>query len=79
MKPGEIGYADALRAFIPKVVGATVEQTGIGLRLEFDGGAIALHPSIDELVGPEIALLQGFADKRWMCWRPGEESFDDVG
>lgn len=78
VKPGEIGYADTLRAFIPKVVGATVEQTGIGLRLEFDGGAIVLHPRIEELVGPEIAMLQGFADKQWMCWRRGEESFEDV-
>lgn len=79
VKFGDIGYADALRAFIPKVVEATVEQTGIGLRLEFDGGgAIALHPRVDELVGPEIALLGGFADKHWMCWRPGEKSFEDV-
>ena len=30
------------------------------------------------MLGPEIALLSGFVDGRWMCWRPGEESFDDL-
>jgi hypothetical protein len=39
------------------------EATGVGLRVELDGGAIALHPSREELTGPEIALLQG--SKTW--------------
>jgi len=72
------GYADALCTFIPKVVTETHEQTGIGLRLEFDGDAIVLHPRFQDLVGPEIALLQGFEDGAWMCWRPGEEAFEDL-
>ena len=76
--PGQLGYADALRAFIPDHVVATVEETGRGLRIEFDEGAIRLHPAIDEVPGPEIALLSGFKDREWMCWRPGEESFEDV-
>lgn len=77
--PGQVGYADALRAFIPGHVVATLEQTGRGLRIEFDKGAIVLHPDIEDVLpGPEIALLDGFEDRRWMCWRPGEVSFEDV-
>lgn len=75
---GQVGYADALRGLIPGVVRRTREETGVGLRIEFDGGAIVVHPSRDDLVGPEIALLQGFEDGRWVCWRPGEESFEDL-
>lgn len=77
--PGQVGYADALRAFIPGHVVATLEQTGRGLRIEFDKGAIVLHPDIEDVLpGPEIASLNGFEDRRWMCWRPGEVSFEDV-
>ncbi|MFI5916868.1 hypothetical protein [Dactylosporangium sp. NPDC051541] len=76
--PGQEGYADALRSFVPSRVVATVEETGRGLRIEFDGGAIRLHPEADEVPGPEIALLSGFEDGRWMCWRPGEQSFEDL-
>jgi hypothetical protein len=76
--PGQVGYADALRAFIPGHVVATVEETGRGLRIEFDGGAICLHPDVDDVPGPEIALLSGFKDGHWMGWRPGEESFQDL-
>lgn len=75
---GQIGYADALRSLIPEVVRQTREGTGIGLRIEFDDRAIVVHPNRDDLVGPEIALLQGFEDRQWMCWRPGEESFEDL-
>ena len=75
---GQVGWADALRALISGQVVATAERAGQGLRVEFDGAAIRLHPDIDEETGPEIALLTGFKDGRWMCWRPGEESFEDV-
>ena len=75
---GQVGYADALRGLIPGVVRRTREATGVGLRIEFDDGAIVVHPSGDDLVGPEIALLNGFEDRHWMCWRPGEESFEDL-
>jgi hypothetical protein len=74
----DLGYADALRALIPQSVVATAEQTGIGLRLEFEGGAIVVHPLRDDVPSPEIALLGGFTDGRWMCWRPGEDSFEDL-
>jgi len=76
--PGQLGYADAQRALIPGEVVATSEATGSGLRIAFEAGAIALQPRLDELTGPEIALLGGFQDGRWMCWRPGEESCEDL-
>ena len=72
------GQLDNLRGLIPGTVRQTREETGVGLRIEFDGGAIVVRPSRDDLVGPEIALLQGFEDRHWMCWRPGEESFEDL-
>ena len=75
---GQVGYADALRACIPGRVVATVEETGRGLRIEFVEAAICLHPKVGEVPGPEIALLSGFKDGHWMCWRPGEESFEDL-
>jgi len=75
---GQLGYADALTALIPSEVVATSEATGSGLRIEFDARAIVLHPRFDEYTGPEIAVLDGFQDGQWMCWRPGEESFEDL-
>lgn len=75
---GELGYADALVALIPDEVVRTTERTGSGLRIEFASATVVLHPRFDDLVGPEIALLGGFADGQWMCWRPGEESFEDL-
>ena len=47
-------------------------------RIEFASGTVVLHPRFDDCAGPEIAYLSGFADGQWMCWRPGEESFEDV-
>ncbi|WP_436532872.1 hypothetical protein [Actinoplanes sp. HUAS TT8] len=76
--PGQLGWADALRALIPRPVVATAEKTGQGLRIEFDTGTIRLHPETGDQIGPEIALLTGFKDGRWMCWRPGEDSFEDL-
>jgi hypothetical protein len=72
------GYGDALRALIPQEVSSTVEQTGRGIVISFQTGRISIHPVFDELVGPEIAKLSGFADRAWMVWRPGEESFEDL-
>ena len=78
LSDGAQGYADALRGLIPGLVERTHEETGVGLRIEFSNGAIVLHPGRETLAGPEIALLTGFQDRRWMCWRPGEESFEDL-
>jgi hypothetical protein len=71
-------YADALCSLIAGTVVRTEETTGTGLRIELDKGHLVLHPAHADLVGPEIALLQGFVDKQWMCWRPGEEPFEDL-
>jgi hypothetical protein len=38
---------------------------------------VVIHPSTNE-VYVEIAELLGFADRAWMVWRPGEESFEDL-
>jgi hypothetical protein len=62
----------------PEEVVETTEKTGIGLKIDFPSGWIALHPTVDELVGPEIAMLGGFEDGRLMVWRPGEDSFEDL-
>ena len=75
---GRPGYADALRSLIAATVVRTEEATGVGLRIELDSGILALHPAPAEITGAEIALLNGFADGRWMCWRPGEDSFEDL-
>ncbi|NUT96390.1 MAG: hypothetical protein HOY78_30620 [Saccharothrix sp.] len=70
------GYADALRSLIGTTVLATDDTTGTGLRIELDGGSLVLHPTPAEVGGPEIATLTGFTDGQWMCWRPGEDSFE---
>ena len=56
----------------------TEEATGIGLRIKLDNGTLELHPALADIEGPEIAVLNGFIDGEWMCWRPGEESFEDL-
>ncbi|RDI34475.1 hypothetical protein [Lentzea flaviverrucosa] len=55
----------------------TDEVTGIGQRIELDNGSVVLHPPLAELTEPDIATLQCFTDRQWMCWRPGEDSFED--
>jgi hypothetical protein len=72
------GYGDALRSLIPQAVEETVESTGVGIAIAFPTGRLVLHPGANELVGPEIAMLSGFDDGQWMCWRPGEDSFEDL-
>ncbi|MGW4120887.1 hypothetical protein [Nocardia sp. NPDC004711] len=76
LREGQVGYGDALRAFIAGQVVATAEAFEAGLRVEFRSGAITLRPTDGELVGPEIATLSGFVDRAWMCWRPGEDAFE---
>jgi len=75
---GDTGYADALRSLVGESVRSTDERTGAGLRIDLESGEIRLHPSRDEIPGPEIAMLSGFRDQSWMCRRPGEESFEDL-
>jgi hypothetical protein len=75
---GEPGYRDALCSLLSEAVVATDESAGVGLVIEFETGRLRVHPSRDELEGPEIAMLSGFEDGRWMVWRPDEDSFEDL-
>jgi len=71
-----VGYGDALRRLVPEEVVSTHESTGAGVQIFLRSGHISLHPSAEELNGPEIAMLSGFSDGGWEVWRPGEESFE---
>ncbi len=75
---GDPGFRDALCSLLAEPVVATSEKTGQGLLIEFESGRVIVHPSRDDLDGPEIAMLSGFDDRSWMIWRPGEESFEDL-
>ncbi|MGW4246962.1 hypothetical protein [Nocardia sp. NPDC004722] len=75
---GYAGYRDALCSFISQPVASTEEAVGTGLVLRFAMGAVTIHPTPDELRGPEIAMISGFADKSWGVWRPGEDTFADL-
>jgi hypothetical protein len=76
-RESDLGYADALRKLTPATVFSTTEQTGVGIRIEFDTGAIVIHPKLEQ-VHTEIAEIMGFTDGAWMVWRPGEDSFEDL-
>ena len=78
LRDGDPHYSDALRALVGTEVVATEELTGAGLHLRLRTMSIAIDPTPDDLVGPEIAILRGFADRSWMCWRPGEEAFEHL-
>jgi len=73
----DLGYANALRRLVPGTVVSTTEETGLGIRIELDTGAVVIHPAKEEIF-VEIAELSGFADGRWMAWRSGEDSFEDL-
>ncbi|KAA0961488.1 hypothetical protein FQ142_11790 [Microbacterium sp. ANT_H45B] len=73
----DAGYADVLRRLTPGTVVSTTEQTGSGVRLALDTGALVIHPTLDE-IHVEIAEISGFKDGAWMVWHPGEESFEDL-
>lgn len=74
--PGEHGWADTLVALAGQTVTATYESARAGVRIDLEDGSILLRPTADDLVGPEIAMLNNFEDRQWMCWRPGEEAFE---
>jgi hypothetical protein len=76
-RESDLGYADALRKLTPGTVSSTTEQTGVGIRIELDTGAIVVHPKLEEIY-VEIAEITGFTDGAWMVWRPGEDSFEDL-
>ena len=76
-RESDLGYADALRKLAPGVVQSTSEATGFGLAIVLDTGAVRIHPRKEDVFS-EIAYLSGFEDRSWMCWRPGEDSFEDL-
>lgn len=82
LRSGDLGYADSLRRLCGETVVETTEASGDGLRVRFNAGQIHINPLPDE-VFVEIALLRfnGDSDRPgpWMCWRPGEESFEHLG
>lgn len=73
----DLGYADALRRLTPGLVVSTTEETGIGIRIELDTGAIVIHPTRAEVFSA-IGEIMGFADNTWVEWRPGGNSFEDI-
>ncbi len=73
----DLRYADALRRLDQGTVVSTTEKTGSGIRVDLDAGTIVIHPAKEEIF-VEIAELSGFPDGRWMAWRPGEDSFEDL-
>lgn len=79
----DLGYGDCLRHLCGSKVEATSERTGDGLRIKLEAGEIHDDPARDE-VHVEIALLQltrapgESKPGEWMCWRPGEESFEHL-
>ncbi|ANJ28178.1 hypothetical protein [Agromyces aureus] len=77
-RESDLGYADALRRLTPGVVLSTSEASGTGLRVVLDTGSLLINPNADE-VYVEIAEIMGFHDGSWMVWRPGEDTFEDLG
>jgi hypothetical protein len=76
---GDLGYRDALCELIGHAVTSAAETNDDGLVLRFDIGSLAIKPKLFEVLGPEIAMLQGFVDRPdWMVWRPGEPPFEDI-
>lgn len=81
LRDGQSGYVRTLRSLVGHDVTATSEGEGAGrgLRVEIASrGAVVLDPAMEELNGPEIAMLSGFPDDAWMVWRPGEEAFEHL-
>lgn len=79
----DVGYGDCLRHLCGLRVVATSEKTGDGIRIELEKGVIHINPPREE-VYVEIAFLHLAANTgthqpgEWMCWRPGEESFEHL-
>ncbi|MBT2248091.1 hypothetical protein JHV56_05170 [Arthrobacter sp. BHU FT2] len=73
----ELLNADALCRLTPGIVLQTSEATGTDIRIDFNTGALVIHPTKEEIF-TEIAGIHGFADRAWMVWRPDEDSFEDL-
>lgn len=72
---GVAGYRDALCECVDASVTAVRDDATSGLQLQFPDRSLVIRPTIDEVLGPEIALLH-FPDTTGLqVWRPGEEAF----
>ena len=77
LRHGEADYTDALVSLVPSEVLAASAAFGRGVRIELESGVLVLDPTLDELTGPEIAMLRG-PEGRLQVWRPGEDEFTDL-
>lgn len=76
---GAPGYRDALCECIDASVTAVRDDVAGGMQqLEFPDRSLVIKPTLDELPGPEIALLWFVDTKEWDVWRPGEDTFADL-
>jgi hypothetical protein len=76
---GAPGYRDALCECINASVTAVRDDVSSGMQLHFRDRSLIIKSTLDELRGPEIALLWFFEDaKEWDVWRPGEGTFADL-
>lgn len=75
---GAPGYRDALCACIDASVTAVLDDVNTGMQLEFPDRSLVIKPTLDELPGPEIALLWFPDTEKWDVWRPGEDTFADL-
>ena len=75
---GDVGYRDALCRCIGAAVVAVQDDSASGLQLQFPGRSLRIKPTLEELPGPEIAILRFFDSKEWDFWRPGEDAFADL-
>ncbi len=71
------GYRDRLCSYIGETVTAVQVDAAVGLLLRFGHKSLRIRPRIDDLEGPEIALLQ-LPDGEWDVWRPGEGVFTSL-
>lgn len=87
----DVGYRDALCELVGCTVIAAGEQPGNGLTIDLvkllaqgqlvddNVNRLVVNPRMDDVQGPEIALLQMNNESRaWQIWRPGEGTFASV-
>jgi hypothetical protein len=72
---GVPGYRDALCACIDASVTAVRDDVASGMRLDFPDRSLIIQPTLDEVPGPEIAIIWFRDTKAWSVWRPGEDTF----
>jgi hypothetical protein len=59
-------------------VDAAFAAADTGLVIALRTGALALNPTSEQAIGPEIAMLSGFRDRSWLVSQPGEDAFAEL-